>query len=358
MARQTTGSIFRTADGSIGIRWPENGKRPQQSGFRNKTEARRWFSEHVAPRLDRGAPSPDIRFEAFVVEYLNRWGADVSERTVSTLTEWLAPARERFGAWKLAELEGAADDVARWRANLPTDHARYKNTRALRQVLEAAKRWRYITRNPAVEAGPNPQPRGEEVWPFARDEITAIVAEIAPRDAAIVIFAAETGLRTNEWTALERRDIDRLNPAVGVARRFADGTLTPYPKTSRRRVPLTPRAVEALELVPPRLDTSVLFPGDKGGHLNLNNWRNRTWYPALDAAGISRRGPYHLRHTFATEALAAGVSIFQLSRLMGASVETIEMHYGHLARDSEDTLRALLSARSGAEMASAHDAEA
>ena len=39
---------------------------------------------------------------------------------------------------------------------------------------------------------------------------------------------------------------------------------------------------------------------------------------ALDAAGIVRRGPYHLRHTFATEALAAGVSIFELSRLMGA----------------------------------------
>jgi hypothetical protein len=34
---------------------------------------------------------------------------------------------------------------------------------------------------------------------------------------------------------------------------------------------------------------------------------------------------------FATEALAAEVSIFQLSRLLGASVETIEMHYGHLA---------------------------
>lgn len=205
-------------------------------------------------------------------------------------------------------------------------------------------------------AGPNPQPRGDEVWPFARDEVEAIVAEVAPRDAAIVIFAAETGLRTNEWTALERRDIDRLNPGVGVARRFADGKLTLYPKTSRRRVPLTPHAVEALELVPPRLDTAVLFPGEKGGNLNLNNWRNRTWYPALEAAGVSKRGPYHLRHTFATEALAAGVSIFQLSRLMGASVETIEMHYGHMARDSEDTLRDLLAARSGVVVATAEDA--
>jgi integrase len=120
-------------------------------------------------------------------------------------------------------------------------------------------------------------------------------------------------------------------------------------------VPLTPRAVQALALVPPRVDTPVLFPGDKGGHLNLNNWRNRIWYPALEAAGIDKRGPYHSRHSFASEALAAGVSIFQLSRLMGASVETIEMHYGHLARDSEETLRALLSARSEVALADGAD---
>jgi integrase len=69
--------------------------------------------------------------------------------------------------------------------------------------------------------------------------------------------------------------------------------------------------------------------------------------PALDAAGIARRGPYCLRHTFATEALAAGVSIFELARLMGTSVKVIDRTYGHLARDSEDAIRARLNARSG-----------
>jgi integrase len=84
----------------------------------------------------------------------------------------------------------------------------------------------------------------------------------------------------------------------------------------------------------------------------LDTWRSREWYPALDAAGIDRRGPYHLRHAFATEALAAGASIFQLARLMGASVKTIDPTYGHLAHESEDHLRALLSRRSGVVVAS------
>jgi integrase len=168
-----------------------------------------------------------------------------------------------------------------------------------------------------------------------------------------VIFAAGTGLRRNEWIATERRDIDWRNPAVIVARRVTDGVLMPYPKTQRRRVPLTPRAVDALDRLPARLHTPLLFPAAKGGYVDLDNWRLREWYPALDAAGIPRRGPCQLRHTFATEALAAGVSIFQLSRLMGASVKTIDKHYGHLAHDSEDHLRGLLAARSGVLVASA-----
>ena len=206
----------------------------------------------------------------------------------------------------------------------------------------------YLARNPAVDAGRNPEPRAEELLPFTPDEIAALAAELGPVYGPLVIFAAETGLRTNEWAALERRDIDRTGLAVVVQRRYADGTLTPYPKTvgSRRRVPLTKRAIEALDQVPPRLDTTLVFPAARGGHIGLDTWRTREWYPALDAAGIRRRGPYQLRHTFATEALAAGVSIFELARVMGTSVKMIDRTYGHLAHDSEQAIRARLDTRS------------
>ena len=92
--------------------------------------------------------------------------------------------------------------------------------------------------------------------------------------------------------------------------------------------------------------------------IDLHNWRNRDWYPALEAVGLSKRGPYHLRHTFATEALAAGVSIFELSRLMETPVAMVDERYGHLAHDSAAAILARLNARadrSGVEMASGGD---
>jgi integrase len=222
---------------------------------------------------------------------------------------------------------------------------------ALRQALAAAQRWRYLERNPAVDAGKNPQPRSEELRPFSPEEIEALAAELGPAYGPLVTFAAESGLRKDEWAALERKDWDKPGRAVYVQRRYANGRLSPYPKTarSRRRVPLSLRALAALEALPPRLDSPLLFPAPRGGYLSLDSWRSREWYPALEAAGIAKRGPYCLRHTFATEALAAGVSIFELARLMGTSVAMIDRTYGHLARDSEEAIRARLDARGAAE---------
>jgi integrase len=178
-------------------------------------------------------------------------------------------------------------------------------------------------------------------------EIDALETELGPAFGPLVTFAAETGLRTNEWVALERRDLDRSGPAVLVQRRYADGALTPYPKTvgSRRRVPLSARALEALDRLPPRLDTPLVFPAARGGYIGLDGRRTRHWYPALEAAGLRQRGPYQLRHTFATEALAAGISIFELARVMGTSVKMIDRTYGHLARDSEQAIRDRLNSR-------------
>ena len=221
-------------------------------------------------------------------------------------------------------------------------------TSAFRQVLAAAVRWRYIERNPAVDAGRNPQPRREELQPFTPDEIDKLAVELGPVYGPLAVFAAETGLRTNEWVALERRDLDRSGQAVAVQRRSADGSLTPYPKTvrSRRRVPLTAgRSTRSTAAAEDRHPSAV--PGRRdGGHLGLDNWRTREWYPALEAAGIAKRGPYHLRHTFATEALAPASPSSSWPALMGASVKMIDETYGHLTRDSEETIRARLDARS------------
>jgi integrase len=138
---------------------------------------------------------------------------------------------------------------------------------------------------------------------------------------------------------------------------FTDGRVKNYGKQdgSLRTVPLPAPALAAIMELPARIDTKIVFPGARGGHLNLNMWRRNEWTPAVKAAGLEHRPPYALRHSYAAWAIAAGIGLFELARMMGTSVEQIDRTYGHMLPDSIDRARTALEAFNGQSLADAKD---
>jgi integrase len=67
--------------------------------------------------------------------------------------------------------------------------------------------------------------------------------------------------------AIEWRELDRKAGVMLVERTCAYGVTKAYGKTarSRRRVPLSTRALEALDATPRRLNVRLVFPGMRAG---------------------------------------------------------------------------------------------
>jgi integrase len=306
-------------------------KRPQVGGFATRDEAERALSRELAR----------LTLAELVEEYLKIHQAAPS--TIEKLRWLLSKATAAFGAQSIGEL--CSEDICAWRGALPEGH-RFEATQALRQVLSAAVAWELIDVNPARRGVPNPLRRFPEKLPFESwQQINAVAAELDAVTGPMVVFGAATGLRPAELVALEQRDVDRTGGVVYVRRQLVRGHLK-YTKTRRsvRAVPLQAAALEALAQLP-RSDGRLLFAARRGGYIDLHNFHARHWRPAQVAAGIDPvRRPYDLRHTYATFALRAGISIFDLSRFMGASLAMIDRHYGHLARGGRDHAVALLDA--------------
>jgi integrase len=309
-------------------------RRLQRGGFASERDAAAAL-ELTLERLRRQSGlGSALTLKELVDEYLAQH--DAEPETIVKLRWLLTKALRVFGGRALSELR--SQEIAAWRMTISPGH-RFEATQALRQVLARAVVWGMIDSNPAKQGVENPQRRRTEKRPFESwAQLDELAARLGPRYGPPVVFAAATGLRPGEWMALEPRDIDREARVVYVRRALRSGRLkSTKTEGSIRAVPLQSIALAALEQLRGDGESQLLFPSPRGGYFDLHNFRNRYWRPAQIAAGIvPLRRVYDLRHTFATFALRAGISTFDLSRYMGASLTMIDRHYGHLARDGRE----------------------
>ena len=314
--------------------------RPQIGGFASRADARKALEKELA-RLGPGGRAATITLGELVDEYLDMHQAEPV--TIAKLRWLLGKATAVLGEVRLAELSPKA--VYAWRLTVPEGH-RFEATQALRQVLNHAVAWGLIDYNQAKRGVPNPARRSKEKRPFESwQQIDSVAERLGAVYGPMVLFVAATGLRPSELFALERRDVDRAAGVVYVRRAYANGRLK-HTKTrlSTRAVPLQAIALEALDRLAPS-ENPILFPNARGGRIDFRSFGRRHWKPAQIAAGVDPlRHLYDLRHTYATFALRAGVSVFAVSRFMGSSIAMIDRHYGHLARDSHEHAVSLLDA--------------
>jgi integrase len=352
------GSVVKRGNRWGACYYDEHRTRRFQGGFETKSAAREWVEDKAdeVEALRRGAliPTPDRPETVGVLLdlFLEKHGRTVDPATKRKLTAQLRKPRDQFGD---REPDGLRKiELEDWREQLPVG-SRHDVFRAFRQALAWALARGYVDRDASVGIRNPKRKRHErrEIRPFETwAEVFAIADELDPRYRAIPIVGVGTGLRPEELFGAHRADLDRAARVLHVRRRFSGGALKEGGKTdgSVRTVPLRKVVLDALEAMPPRIDTPVLFPAPRGGYIDGERFRDRERKPALRAAGIEHRGPKMMRHTFATWAIEDGVQLSYLATLMGTSIRELEDTYFRWLRRTDEQLLAAFDAYDAAAM--------
>ena len=354
MPAEQRGSVYPTSRG-FGIQWrDEHGARQRQSGFKSRSEARTWFADVERKRMRGERRLPPAHAHCArrrVPRAARRRGEhDPGARRSAEARDRGHPGQPRaterahgLGEIRLDRLD--VRTVAAWRQSAPRGFsvARAQGAAAgarLRGPGEARLGERRQARpEPGAETpgGPDVRLVGADLEPRRRASCRAAVSPhprgrdgTSPRGMA----RARTARRRHQGRRPARPPRLHRRPGEGVREAVAVDPTRPATCPCRRRARSPPVADRHPARVPRRprrpSEPARLAPGRM----------------APRARGRGRGAsstPYAMRHTFASFAIAAGVSLFYLARIMGTS-RRADRHAptGTCSPTREDYLRGLL----------------
>ena len=194
--------------------------------------------------------------------------------------------------------------------------------RNIKAAMGFAKRWKLLDTNPFSCLSMAHVPERAPMF-FSKDEFQKLYLEI-DRDwfREIVVFALLTGMREGEIINLRWFDVDLRNGFVKVE-------CSPNFKTKagkRRTLPLNKAAMTML-LNKQQINPESLVFTLKGNKID-KYWINHLFRRYREKAGLTRPLTFHsVRHTFASWLALDGVSIYQISKLLGHSDVAVTQHY-------------------------------
>jgi integrase len=276
-------------------------------------------------------------FSDYAMEWLERKKMTVSQSTwrdyKSTLTVYTIP---HFGMMPLNQIRRR--DVEEFLDKLGALSAKRKNNVMVpvKNIFNDAMRREDLRENPCqlIRRFKEEKPL---IDPFSFPEVKAFLDAVDPHYVPYFTTAFLSGMRPNEMLALKWLHVDFDMRCITIREGRVQGIEGP-PKTtsSYRDVDMLDPLYEVLRqhrLVSPQ-DATHVFTGKKGAPMEVNNLRNKVWYPALQRAKLRPRTMYQTRHTFASLMLSHGEDPLWIARMLGhTTLQMVFQHYGKFIRN-------------------------
>jgi integrase len=242
------------------------------------------------------------------------------------------PFVEEFKVWRVARIKARKE--SRGATGLILDVA------ILHRVFAFAEEREMIARNPVLfEGRPGDSPtRGAQ--PFSAHQLSAMQKH-ANQDLLAFLLFRWTGLRGSDavnirWEEIhfDRREIERVTQK----------------RTKKVILPIHSHLLAVLEMEHERrqpLPTDpVLLNPATGNPLT----RKRLYERMLalgKRAGVADAHPHRFRDTFAVDMLARGASPYDVAKLLGDEIATVEKHYAEFVKELRERVRRMMESKKG-----------
>jgi integrase len=248
------------------------------------------------------------------------------------LNNHLIPA---FGELRLDEIRARDIDryVTRKHADGLSPSTITNHLIVLKRMLNVARRWELLERVPEI---PTPKKPSRNDF-LSKAESKALLKEAEDRWRPLLLLGLRTGLRLGELRGLRWRDVDLDGGRVRVEQSLTNAGFGTPKSGKGRSVPLAQdiqRVLAAARQGRSKLDELVFTQADGSplAHITINRALSR----AAAEAGIDRKvTPHLLRHTFASQAVLAGVPIRVVQEWLGHADISMTMRYAHLSPESQ-----------------------
>jgi integrase len=330
MVIPTRFSLFKRTNGIYYISYfLDSERRWKSTRTKLKSEALAFLSEF---KDEIKTQTQNIKLSKFTEEFLDYAKAIYADKTIAIYRRMLKDFREICGDRMLCSYSiRHLDRYKATRAKSVAPTSVNIELRALSACFNTAVRWKYLAENPF--SGMKKLPVPEKIPNYInKEQFELLVNDAKGWLKDIIIFGVLTGLRRGEILNLRYRDVDLEKRLIYVVSNQNFQT-----KHGKRRI------VPMNDLVWKFLSDKTEKNNNEDGYIFTlknsdlpieGNYATKKFRELVRRLGLDKSIHFHsLRHTFATWLVKAGVSIYEVQKLLGHSNVTVTQVYSHLASD-------------------------
>lgn len=299
-----------------------HGERIRQStGTENKANAQEFHDRLKAElwRLDKLGERPRRTWNEAVVRWLKEQSHKATIETDKIHLRWLD---QHLSGIQLESItRNTIDRITEAKlAEGVSNSTVNRILEILRAILRrCVNQWDWLDKSPPIRMLKEPTRR---IRFLTREEAQRLLAELPSHLADMAAFSLATGLRRANVTGLQWSQVDLVRRVAWI-----------HPDQAKaRRAIAVPLNQEAMAMIHKQTGKHKQFVFTYQGNPIIQT-STKTWYKALERAGIESFRWHDLRHTWASWHVQNGTPLFALQEMGGWESSEMVRRYAHLAAD-------------------------